>query len=200
MPAVSCTSINARCATLGADASVATSLVIEDAGKANANAMIGKCRRQLADRLVPWSMGFSKHTAVSPGGGLSLTEHGAYQRNVTVLLARGATGDRNGRVLPRVHVCRGRAPKPAAGSSGVCRGRIARMNAPGLGKNCSAAVSLTGMFFRPTRGDCATEGPLARQLGLPSPAGGGTRIAEHEQSLNHAGSSSPAPKGMRARR
>jgi hypothetical protein len=56
MPAVSCTSINARCATLGADASVATSLVIEDAGKANANAMIGKCRRQLADRLIPWSM------------------------------------------------------------------------------------------------------------------------------------------------
>jgi hypothetical protein len=53
MPTVSCTSINAHCETLGAGGSTAHSLVIENAGKPNANAKIGNRRKYLLDRFIP---------------------------------------------------------------------------------------------------------------------------------------------------
>jgi hypothetical protein len=53
IPAVSCTSINAHCESDGAGSSTAKSLVIENAGKPNANANIGNGPTYLPDRFVP---------------------------------------------------------------------------------------------------------------------------------------------------
>jgi hypothetical protein len=52
-PAVSCTSINARCATLGASGSTSALLVIEDAGRANASAKSARCRKLVLDLFIP---------------------------------------------------------------------------------------------------------------------------------------------------
>jgi hypothetical protein len=53
IPAVSCTSINAHCETLGAGGTTDSSPVIENAGKPNANAKTGNRRKYLLDRFIP---------------------------------------------------------------------------------------------------------------------------------------------------
>jgi hypothetical protein len=115
MPAVSCTSINAHCETLGAGGSTANSLVTEAAGKPNANAKSGNCRKYLLDRFIPWVMA-PLNILLRPRGGSSLMEHGAYQRNVIALAAPEAIADPDGPVLPRVRVRPAGvpAPRPAA--------------------------------------------------------------------------------------
>ncbi|HEY8622653.1 MAG TPA: hypothetical protein VIM74_02195, partial [Casimicrobiaceae bacterium] len=52
-PAVSCTSINAHCETLGAGGSTANLLGIEKAGKPNINAKSGNCRKYFLERFIP---------------------------------------------------------------------------------------------------------------------------------------------------
>ena len=115
IPAVSCTSINAHCKTLGAGGSTANSLVIENAGKPSTNAKIGSRETYWLDRFIPWVMA-PPNIPPHPTGGSSLTEHGAYQRNIIVLAAPEAIGGRDGRVRPRARARPARvwAPRSAA--------------------------------------------------------------------------------------
>jgi hypothetical protein len=56
IPAVSCTSINAHCDSLGAGESVVFPVVIDNAGKPSTNASNGSWRTDTLDRIFPWTM------------------------------------------------------------------------------------------------------------------------------------------------